>query len=91
MSLLFSSLLANTSTRNLHPKPPSNTSSRHLFTPSLHASLQGIIGQLSNASFSVVSNQDYDGRFTQMSLACRVIVAAAKVLAGQTLDFHCYS
>jgi len=51
---------------------------------------QGIIGQLGNASFSVVSNQDADGRFVQGSLACRVISAAAKVLANKTLHLDCY-
>ena len=29
---------------------------------------QGIIGQLGNASFSVVSNEDTDGRFVQAAL-----------------------
>ena len=32
---------------------------------------QGIIGQLGNASFSVVSNEDYEGSFVQHSVACR--------------------
>ena len=41
---------------------------------------QGIIGQLGNASFSVVSNEDYEGSFVTMSVACRVITAAAKAL-----------
>jgi hypothetical protein len=52
---------------------------------------QGIIGQLGNASFSVVSNEDYEGSFVTMSVACRVITAAAKALKGQTLDLHCRS
>ena len=52
---------------------------------------QGIIGQLGNASFSVVSNEDYQGSFVTMSVACRVITAAAKALKGQTLDLHCRS
>ena len=52
---------------------------------------QGIIGQLGNASFSVVSNEDYEGGFVTMSVACRVITAAAKALKGQTLDLHCRS
>ena len=52
---------------------------------------QGIIGQLGNASFSVVSNEDYEGSFVTYSVACRVITAAAKALKGQTLDLHCRS
>ena len=52
---------------------------------------QGIIGQLGNASFSVVSNEDYEGSFVTLSVACRVITAAAKALKGQTLDLHCRS
>jgi len=54
---------------------------------------QGIIGggQLFNSSFSVVSNQDYDGRFVQASLACRVILVAAKVLLDQALGWECYT
>ena len=51
----------------------------------------GLIGQLGNASFSVVSNEDYEGGFVTMSVACRVITAAAKALKGQTLDLHCRS
>lgn len=50
---------------------------------------QGIIGQLDNASFSVVSNEDYEGSFVQHSVACRVIKAAAKVLKDVALDFEC--
>jgi len=50
---------------------------------------QGIIWGLGNASFSVVSNEDTDGRFVQGALACRLILVAAKVLTNTTLDFHC--
>ena len=37
---------------------------------------QGIVGRLDNASFSLVSNQDYDGSFVTHAMACRTIVAA---------------
>jgi len=46
---------------------------------------QGIVGGLGNASFSVVSNQDYVGSFVQGAMACRTIVTAAKVLLGKDL------
>lgn len=46
---------------------------------------QGIVGGLGNASFSVVSNQDYVGSFVQGAMACRTIVIAAKVLLGKDL------
>lgn len=44
---------------------------------------QGIIGQLGNASFSVVDNSD-SGHFVQSALACRLIKVAAMVLLNQS-------
>jgi len=50
---------------------------------------QGIVGQLGNASFSVVSNQDGDGRFVQAAIVCRMIQAAATILNNATIDLKC--
>ena len=50
---------------------------------------QGIIGQLNNASFSVVANQDGNTGFVTLGMACRLIQTAAKVLQGETIDLHC--
>ena len=50
---------------------------------------QGIVGNLGNASFSVVANTDGTYQIATTILACRVITAAAKVLTGQVIDLHC--
>ena len=52
---------------------------------------QGIIGgpRPGLGSFSVVANEDSDGNFVRATLACRVIVAAAKVLLGEELELGC--
>ena len=50
----------------------------------------GVLGY-KNASFSIVSNQDYinHGSLVQHTTVCKAIVAAAKVLTGQTPKLDC--
>lgn len=84
---------AGPNTRPAWPSPPVLTASSPLLSGDTYGFLseQGIVGQLGNASFSIVSNQDYieHGGLIAHVAVCKVLVAAAKVITGQAPELDC--